>query len=96
MFFNVCTLFFAVLAWGIPLRAITPKHRNRGFYYVIGSLGACLSAILVQMLRVVLGLYFGGEILSAEEFSLMTTGLAVVIVGTAMFLLMSIYIKNKK
>lgn len=89
------SVLFGLLAWGIPIRAMTTKHIQKGFHYVILSLGACTFSIQFQVLKVIFDLYGVQKTVEDTTFSFIQQSLALMIIGTALFLGMSIYVKNK-
>lgn len=93
---DFCSVIFGCIAWWVPIRGMLPKHREGGYQYVIISLGACAFSVQFQVLKVILDLYSMEKSVNDNTFSYITQSLAVMIAGTLIFLVMSIYLRNKK
>lgn len=91
---NGITVVLGLLAWLIPMRAVQPKRIERGYVFLLLSLGACAMSMQLQLF-VVLTLMWSGQTTGLEDrIDTLLLWCAVLVVGT--FLLNAWAVHRKK
>lgn len=94
MIFHLLTAVFSLLAWFIPVAAMTQRHRGKGYSYIIFSLAACAVSIQFQVFHIIF-LLSQNEIVADSSFSHVLTFCFLHISMTLLLLLASIYKKRR-
>lgn len=89
------SIFLGILAWWIPLRAMLPRRRDGGFFYIISSFAACALSIQLQLFEVMAHMYREEAGVGEENFAFLYQACGIMMMGTFLLVGISIYVKNK-
>lgn len=91
---DVISICLGLLSWWIPLGAMRKKNLQRGYLYVVMSLGACAVSMQFQIMQILFALSQGATEMG-DTFDRVILACGILIAGTFFFLGVSIFVKNR-